>query len=72
MAILYKNTPDKEGIETNTHTHTLVATWIPIYKNTPDKEGIETYEGPHKPSRNSSLYKNTPDKEGIETYVRYL
>ena len=38
---LYKNTPDKEGIETNP---SLKVFWEVrgIYKNTPDKEGIET------------------------------
>ena len=37
----YKNTPDKEGIET-TNQHRSNPSLSGRYKNTPDKEGIET------------------------------
>ena len=63
----YKNTPDKEGIET-LDVGSEIFQPADSYKNTPDKEGIETASYPVQPSATRPLgYKNTPDKEGIET-----
>ena len=65
----YKNTPDKEGIETTLFSTEASIKYQACYKNTPDKEGIETYHYEIQILLEYyTCYKNTPDKEGIETH----